>query len=105
MRVRITDLRLILREERFTLIRPLDCPFHSLQLLVHHVSNSQSRMNNLDPIDLGDTRTKFRHRPRLMSKKVWIWLLSALIVAVMSSWLAFLGWGLIEALQFLTTFF
>jgi hypothetical protein len=33
-----------------------------------------------------------------MSKKVWIWLLSALIVVVMGSWLTFLGWGLIEAL-------
>jgi hypothetical protein len=62
-------------------------------------------MNNLDPIDLGETRTKSRHWPTLTSKKVWIWLLSALIVVVMSSWLTFLGWGLIEASQFLTTFF
>ena len=55
-------------------------------------------MNNPDPIDLRDTRAKYRHPPRVMSKKVWIWLLSALIVVVMSSWLTFLGWGLIEAL-------
>jgi hypothetical protein len=55
-------------------------------------------MNNPDPIDLRDTRAKYGHSPRLMSKKVWIWLLSALIVVVMGSWLTFLGWGLIEAL-------
>jgi hypothetical protein len=67
-----------------------------LRLLVCYESNSDSRMDNLNPVN---GQTKLRHSSQLTSRKVWIWLLSAMIVAAMIAWLTFLGWGLIEALR------
>jgi hypothetical protein len=54
-------------------------------------------MNNPKPVDLRNTQAKFRHSSQLTSRKVWIWTLSAVIIAAMSAWLTFLGWGLVEA--------
>jgi hypothetical protein len=56
-------------------------------------------MNNLNPIDLRDAQARFKHSSRSTSRRIWIWVFSALIVAVMSAWLIFLGWGLIEILR------
>jgi hypothetical protein len=53
-------------------------------------------MDNLNPVN---AQTKLRHSSQMTSRKVWIWLLSAMIVAAMIAWLTFLGWGLIEALR------
>jgi hypothetical protein len=70
------------------------------------VSNIQSQMNNLVPINLRGKQAKLKNSPRLT--KTCIWLLAALIVIAMAAWLTFLGWGLIEALraiqQLLTAF-
>ena len=56
-------------------------------------------MNNLNPINLKDAQAKLKRSPRSASKKIAIWVLSGLIVVVMSAWLIFLGWGLIEILR------
>jgi hypothetical protein len=51
-------------------------------------------MNNLGPRRSERYAGQVQTLASLVSKSVWIWLLSALIVVVMSSWLAFLDWGL-----------
>lgn len=68
-----------------------------MRLLVCYASNSGSRMNNPNPVNLRNSQAKLRYSSRLASRKIWIWTLSASIIAAMSAWLTFLGWGLIEA--------
>jgi hypothetical protein len=59
-------------------------------------------MNDLQRVDLQDQTTKVRHSPARSRRQVAICLLAALIVSVMIAWFAFLGWGMIELLQWLS---
>jgi hypothetical protein len=59
-------------------------------------------MNDLQRVDLQDPTIKPRLSPARTGKKVAICLLAALIASVMIAWLAFLGWGIVELLQWLS---
>jgi hypothetical protein len=59
-------------------------------------------MNDLRRVDLQDPIIKPRLSPARTGKKVAVCLLAALIVSVMIAWLAFLGWGIVELLQWLS---
>jgi hypothetical protein len=70
-------------------------------------------MNDLQRVDLHDPAIKPTRSRARMGSKVTVCLLSALIVSAMIAWLSFIGWGIIEFLQwssaciknFWTTFF
>ena len=66
-------------------------------------------MDNVNPADLRNAQEKVKRSPRLTSRKIWICVLSGVIVVAMIAWLGFLGWGLIEVLRVLqklvTSFF
>lgn len=59
-------------------------------------------MNDLQRVDLQDQTTKVWHATARPRKQVALYLLAALIVSVMIAWFAFLGWGMIELLQWLS---
>jgi hypothetical protein len=59
-------------------------------------------MNDLRRVNLQDPTIKPRLSPARTGKKFAIYLLAALIVSVMIAWLAFLGWGMVELLQWLS---
>jgi hypothetical protein len=59
-------------------------------------------MNDLQRVDLQEPTTKVRHSPARPRRQVVIYLLATLIVSVMIAWFAFLGWGMIELLQWLS---
>jgi hypothetical protein len=59
-------------------------------------------MNDLQRVDLQDPTIKPRVLPARKGKKVVIGLLASLLVSVMIAWLAFLGWGIAEILQWLS---
>jgi uncharacterized membrane protein len=61
-------------------------------------------MNDLQRVDLQNPTIKPRLSPARTGKKVAICLLAALIVSVMIAWLAFLGWGIVELLQWLSAY-
>jgi hypothetical protein len=55
-------------------------------------------MNELQRVDLKDPAIKPRART---GRNVTVCLLATLIVSAMIAWLGFLGWGIIELLQWL----
>jgi hypothetical protein len=59
-------------------------------------------MNDLQRVDLQDPTIKPRLSPARTGKKVAICLLGASIVSVMIAWFAFLGWGIVELMQWLS---
>jgi hypothetical protein len=54
-------------------------------------------MNNHNPVDLRSAQAKIRHSSQVTGRKIWIGVLVVWIVAAMSAWVTFLGWGLLEA--------
>jgi uncharacterized membrane protein len=62
-------------------------------------------MNDLRHIDLRDPTIKPRPSPARTGKKVIIGLLAVLLVSAMIAWLTFLGWGMVEILQWLSVWF
>jgi hypothetical protein len=62
-------------------------------------------MNDLRHVDLRDPAIKPRSSPARTGKKVIIGLLAVLLVSAMIAWLTFLGWGMVEILQWLSVWF
>jgi hypothetical protein len=58
-------------------------------------------MNELQRVDLKDAAIKPRLSPARRGRKVTVYSLTTLIVTAMIAWLGFLGWGIIELLQWL----
>jgi hypothetical protein len=69
-----------------------------LRLLVARRQNCENEMNNPHPVDLQDPTLKARSTFSVISRKVTIGLLAALIVVTMIAWCGFLGWGILELL-------
>jgi hypothetical protein len=61
-------------------------------------------MNDLQRVDLQDPAIKPRLSPAQTGRKVAVYLLATLIVSIMIAWLGFLGWGVVEILQWLSAF-
>jgi hypothetical protein len=66
-------------------------------------------MNRHDPIKMPEAQVRSERSSKLTRKNILISVMSVLIVLVMSAWLGFLGWGLLEtaraAEKFIATFF
>jgi hypothetical protein len=62
-------------------------------------------MNDLRHVNLRDPTIKPRRSPARTGKKVIIGLLAVLLVSAMIAWLTFLGWGMVEILQWLSAWF
>jgi len=60
-------------------------------------------MNDLQRVQLQDPAIKPRLSRARTGRKVAICLLAVLIVSVMIAWLGFLGWGVVEMLQWLSS--
>ena len=59
-------------------------------------------MNDLQRVDLQDPAIKPRVSRARTGRKIVVCLLAILIVSVMIAWLGFLGWGVVEILQWLS---
>jgi hypothetical protein len=59
-------------------------------------------MNDLQRVDLQDPSVKPQLSPVRTGKKVAVCLLATLIITLMIAWLGFLGWGIVELLQWLS---
>jgi hypothetical protein len=59
-------------------------------------------MNDLRRVNLQDPTIKPRPSPARTGKRVTICLLATLIASAMIAWLGFLGWGVVEILQWLS---
>jgi hypothetical protein len=58
-------------------------------------------MNDRPGVELLDPSVNTRPSPARTGKKAAICLLVALLASAMIAWLAFLGWGMVETLQWL----
>jgi hypothetical protein len=58
-------------------------------------------MNDRPRVEFIDPSVNPRPSPALTGKKAAIGLLVALLASAMIAWLAFLGWGMVETLQWL----